>query len=255
LALSCTQEEATWRAAEWGELPIDEKNGLVEGALEALGEHLSDTTSAEPNSKSAPSAPLDPPRPARTLEPDPPQRVFSAQRAFERRPSTGGVGLGVSLEHWADFGRWAPGPRLDVGVGSGPWALVSSEATLLSGTQRRVEQSLREYDLVLFDVGVSGHWGAPFSSSFPLGAGLGLFGEWFAARGEARDPRVATRFVPKLAASLCAAENLGPFSLWGGLRLGYRLADPTLAPPISAGLPRVSLVFQLGVLAVADEAR
>jgi hypothetical protein len=132
---------------------------------------------------------------------------------------------------------------------------VLSEATLFSDTQRRVDDSMREYDLFLFDLGISGHWGAPFCSELPVGFGLGFFGEWFAARGEARDPRVSTRLLAKAAANARVAHVVGPVALWGGLQVGYRLTDPRLGNPIAAGLPRGVFVLELGVLALAEGSR
>jgi hypothetical protein len=76
--------------------------------------------------------------------------------------------------------------------------------------------------------------------------------EWFAARGSAAAPRVATQFVPQLRIGGVAALRVSAFSLWVGIDGGYRLGDATLAVPIARGLPAATVTASIGAIALAD---
>jgi hypothetical protein len=256
LVLTCSDSAARWHAAgsDWRSVAIDEQDGLVEGALDALQERLRSLADeaavdvAPPSVEEQAESPRPRSEPSKPLEPPP----APAPRAPTDVPTgpIGGVGLGIATERWSAFGNWALGPRLDLGVGRGALALRLYESTLLSHTAvAGVEDG---YRLLLFDVGASVHWGAPFVPGAPLGAHAGLALEWFAARGAPSAPRVDTRFVPEARLGAVAALPFSRFSLWGGIDGAYRLSDTTLPVPVARGLPTASITASVGALVLAN---
>jgi hypothetical protein len=266
VVLECTDSTSRWQGTDpgWNSLLIDEGAGLVEGALDALHAQLSSrrgpsNASARPEANDAPTenAPRSPGRSNVDGAPEVAAPVFDIDgsqaptaRRVAARGSIGGIGLGVTTERWADFGRFAVGPRLDIGVGRGQFALRLYESTLLSHVAATSVSS--DYRLLLFDLGGSANWGAPFVSGAPLGAHAGLAFDWFSAGGEPNAPRVATRASPVVRLGVAAAAPLEGVSLWLGLDGAYRFANTTLRAPIARGLPAATISASLGGLVLAN---
>jgi hypothetical protein len=233
-------------------VPIDEREGLVEGALAAL-ESLSlapppappppgptepsGSTSAPPTTERA--AALAPPTPAPT-EP-------SAPRSPVPREFAGGIGLAACSEPWPDGSGVSLGPRLDVALHvGGPLAALASESVRFAVAPGGGPST----SLVDVQAGVA--WGAPFASRRAVGFVLLVGLERFAASSS--DDALRSADVWTAAASLGARASVraGPLELWLGLDAIARATQAETPEPVRARLPRFGGALSVGFFYPAE---
>jgi hypothetical protein len=242
LAIVCDSHRA-WleTAAGPNPVPIDEREGIVEGALAAL-ESLMQPPPAAPSP--APPTPLPPPAspPSSSLE-------TSTPSSPPARASTGGIGLAATSEPWAEAGGASLGPRLDIALPvGGAFAAVASESVrfaLAPGSGPATS---------LVDVQVGAAWGAPYASRRTVGFAMLVGMERFAASSS--DDKLRSADVWTAAASLGAraAVRAGPFEWWLGLDAVLRATRPETPDPVHAVLPRVGAALTIGFFYPAESA-
>jgi len=214
------------------------EGALVESLLDAIerrarGERPARPHPAKPRPRAIPTSPHETPtweQPVKRPEPPPPL------------VESGGIGVALAAELLAGKLSPAVGPRLDIGVGWGPWSLQLMESARFARTD--LGQSSLFYDL-----GAGVGWGAPFSRQHPVGAVVSGGSEWFNVKGHT----VTTGFA-SLGAR--AALPVGALSLALGLEGRLRFAPQYVGEVIDIKVPRWSgLLFLEGVLLVEPAPR
>jgi hypothetical protein len=153
----------------------------------------------------------------------------------------GGVGVGVTSEYaFAPIGTLI-GPRLDLAVGSGPYAASLAETLRFSSARGR--------GVLDFDVMAGFGFGAPFAANYDFGAHVAFGVEWFSAGIERRR---LTDSTPVGQLSVRLAWPLGRFTLWAALDVRARFGTLSLGDPIDARLARVTPFLTLGGAILAD---
>jgi len=236
----CSGEDV--RVAVVGEratsVEVDTAFGLVDGVLDAVERALDraqsfDAQAGEPpevessqgNHEDAVHAPGEPRDEASPSEPK----------------DAGGVGVGVTSEYaFAPIGTLI-GPRLDLAVGSGPYAASLAETLRFSSARGR--------GVLDFDVMAGFGFGAPFAANYDFGAHVAFGVEWFSAGIERRR---LTDSTPVGQLSVRLAWPLGRFTLWAALDVRARFGTLSLGDPIDARLARVTPFLTLGGAILAD---
>lgn len=224
---------------------VDASAGRVDGVLDAVERVLarraavtSDSTATEPTlsteaaSSGAELAPkaTDSTQPKR-LEPLPPREHRDA----------GGVGLGLTTEYAFPPIGTLLGPRLDLAVGRGPYAVSLAETLRFSSARGR--------QLLDFDVMAGFGFGAPYVGTHDFGAHLGVGVEWLSA---GIDRRRLTDSSPIAQLSVLTAWPLGWVTLWASIDVRARFQTLSLDDPIDAKLPRFTPLLSIGGLVLAD---
>jgi hypothetical protein len=248
--LRCTTEGTELVLDQSDVAPVDRRQGIVEGALDALEAAL-ERGSVRANA-GQPSSRVDVRRargatPAHAEAPGdlpsgPP--VENATHWRERsagrvRPwAIGGLGLGFELEPLPTPLDVGTGPRLDVALGAGRVALVASESLRLAVG--------REPDAKLLDARAGVGFGAPFASGEHWGA-VALVGlQWLVLPG--RDQTLQTH---TLGLALRSATELGPTNVWLGLDGLLRTSPQRSEQGTPIALPSASVVLCVGGFFVA----
>lgn len=251
LRVVCTAEQSRWELeARPNRIPIDETDGLVDGALEALEVRLSEPQPTTEGNRSAP---------------EPPAREGAERndaQNFAHEQVDGGFGLGASAQLFEPLDAWALGPRLDFGLVWGPVALTMYESTLFASTTASPagestagESTAAQYDLVLFNVGAGVSVGAPFDGEFPLGVRATVEAQWLAALEASDSPRVPTAFAPAVSMGFFGAQTFDHLAVWLGFDAAYRLGALQLAEPIARSLPSAYVGLSLGVVVLATSTK
>jgi len=200
---------------------IDEGNGLVEGALDAIEEQAA---RGERSRRSTAPVYFD--------ESPRPETRPSLPKAAEA--TEGGFGVATTVEPWGGTARAGMGARLDFGlVVSRGFAFVGSEGVRFSVGNRN--------DMV-FDLQGGFAFGAPYGGG---GLGVVLLGgvERFAG-SEGND--TLWIWTASLDVGARGAIANGPFALWGGVDLLFRDSEIQTGGPDAFGIPNATLVFSLG---------
>jgi hypothetical protein len=208
-------------------IDIDEQQGIVEGALDALESLL----------RSVPPQP----EPARETAPPEEPAAPGAGTPSPRDPtSPGGLGLGASGEPIGS-GDLAIGPRLDVGFGTGAFAGFATEG---------VRFTTGASGAVLIDTQLGASWGAPFAPRHPFGAAVSLGFEWLTAAlagGGASSGLTDTSLVVSAGPRARERRALGRARLQAACgSAGARLADRRLPSARLGPAHRRSAVFGRG---------
>ena len=217
-----------WVGPPVEELGIDERAGLVEGALDALDQraHRAPETERLAEAGAEPSVAE-------------PASSVSRTRPPRRRAWAGGVGLGVSV----DPRPAALGPELDLGIGARGLSGVASQA-LRAGVESKT---------LIFDVRVGLAWGAPYAPGHWWGVVLLGGTEGLAYVGHRRDTNAkSTATSLTFGLGLRAATELGRWSIWAGLDGAWRVRPLELGAPYDLSLPRLHALLTLGALWLAD---
>lgn len=263
LRVVCTAEQSRWElgGARPGRIAIDETDGLVDGALEALEVRLSEPQPTSEGSRSAPEPPV-------RHAAEPKDGPGPASRQVD-----GGVGLGASAEFFEPLDAWAFGPRLDFALAWGPVAITMYESTLFASAmassasestgaessaaestaagRTATQSTAARYDLVHFNVGAGVSVGAPFDGESPFGVRAAVEAQWLAALEASDSPRVPTAFAPAVSMGIRGAQTFDHLAVWLGLDAAYRLGQLQLAEPIARSLPNASIGLSLGVVVLA----
>jgi len=250
----CSEDEAwiLWKADAASErLSVEASPNLVEGFLDAVEERLS--KGSEPASKpdDAAAAPGETKRSA--LELPPFERVrprpesnggVRGGAARNTRPSVGGLGFGLVGERWPAPVEIGIGPRVEVAVGSGAFALVLCE-TLRLGVGA-------DFNTLAFDTQGGVSWGAPFAPDYSVGLLLLGGAEWFSVFGGSGPNSLQTESTGTLMLGGRVANRTGGVALWAGLDALYRFEDLGFDQPFDAELARFTVLGSLGVLLLVD---
>ncbi len=225
IAIAC-DEEGAWldcsRPTCMDRLAIDERAGLLEGALDALEQLFVELRRAG----------------ARDGGDDGPS--FEANPRSSRNETPGGVGLGVMAEIVPDRGL-ALGPRLDIGFGAGAFSGFATEGF-------RIVTSGGD-GLMLIDTQLGLAWGAPFAPAFDFGVGAAVGIEWLTtstAGGDASAGNTDESVIGSLSAR--GRLRIGAAALWLGADLRARAAPQSLGSPVDVELPPVSVLVSAGAL-------
>jgi hypothetical protein len=230
-----------WDVPPTEELEVDESGGLVEGVLDAVDRRL--VTFRDRSARQSVTSRAAPPTPAET--PDLTiRRVRIPTLAQRRVRRAGGLGLALTVEPWPDE-KLGMGPRLDLGVGIGPVVAVSSEGFRLGVGD--------EHSSFLFDVAMGAGWGAPFDPARAFGAVALLGIEYFSAfRAETGPNSSQTVATATATLGIRGSIRAGPTAVWLGLDGRYRPDPPEFGAPFHVALGRLSALFSVGVLLLAD---
>ena len=231
----CRQSRAwwAWSGDEPGAVSVDDRLGLVEGALDALERSVLRRSNEQVPPRALPSE-EDVDLQLHEAAPMPAQRE-------PPRPEPGGLGASVSAEPRS--GTVALGPGFELGVGSGDWVGVVSESVRWESQD----------STLLWDARLGVGWGAPFVPHRRLGliAGVGLQG--LSVVGRDPGPRGdANGLAPLAALGLRGSLRWSRTVLWMGLDGGYRLQPLEVGAPFDLSLPRTFLTLTVGVLMLAD---
>lgn len=237
ILVACDEKRSwvVWNGPPAEVLDVRSEGDLVEALLDAIDKRVRASTAAP--SASAPTSPRTktaPPSPHET----PTWEMRDAAQVREPGPLVESGGLGVGLIGESPTARLGPalGPRLDVGVGWGPWSLQLTESARFANT-RGGDSAF------LYDVGGGVGWGAPFSRQHPIGAALTAGNEWFNVRSNT----LASGFI---AFGLRGAAPVGPLAIALGIEGRFRFASRRFNDA-DVQIPRWSgLLFLEGVLLV-----
>ena len=250
--LHCTAQSIRLLLDATGVVPVDRRQGIVEGALDALEAALERrSTAANAGQASshadtrrarhtAPPARAEPQRDVSSGSPE-----QSATRPRERsagrvRPwAIGGLGLGLELEPLPAPLDFDMGPRLDVALGAGRVALVASEALRLAVGP--------EPGAKLLDARAGVGYGAPFASGAHWGAIAQVGLQWLVLPG--RDQTLQTH---TLGLAVRSATELGPTNVWLGLDGMLRTSPQRSENGTLIALSSASLVLCVGGFFVAE---
>jgi hypothetical protein len=225
-----------WVGPPLEELPIDERWGVLEGALEALEQRVRQLSATDP-------------RPALT-RPEPKAPTGSEGVALPRverrsRPpmaapwSAGGVGLGIAL----DPVPWAIGPELAVGIGGLGWA----------GTLEQGVRALLHHPAIVYALSIGLGYGAPWARGHAWGAAAFAGVESLAYTGkESSENLRRTAVSATFGGAIRSALAVGRWRLWTGLMAGWRARPLELAKPYDISLPRMRAVLVVGGLWPAE---
>ena len=160
----------------------------------------------------------------------------------------GGLDLGVTFEPLpAPLGA-AIGPRLQVGVGSGAFAVVLGETLRLD--------TAAPFNALVFDVQGGVSLGAPYAPDYRVGAVLLAGWEWLSAFGEGAGPDgLQTDSSPTLSLGLRTSLRLGAYSPWLGIDAIYRIDPPSLGAPFAAHTERFSVLGTIGIVLLVESSR
>jgi hypothetical protein len=226
----CDPERAwiRWVGPPVEELGIDERAGLVEGALDALDRRAHRVPQTQrPEQKGPEPSVVEPPSGAPRSRPRP------------RRGWAGGVGAAVSVDPMPV----ALGPELTLGIG----------ASGLSGVASQALRAGLESNTLIFEVRVGLAWGAPYAPGRWWGVLLLGGTEGLAYVGHRRDTNAkSSATTPTLGLGLRAATGLGRCSIWVGLDGAWRVRPLELGAPYDLSLPRLHALLTLGVLWLAE---
>ncbi len=254
VSVECTDRRAwlVWREFLTERVAVDEAPGLIEGTLQAIDARLQARAAGYERAVIPPK-----PKPPTSLaagdreSPALTQPSFDAPldtgRSSEETPrekprGIGGAGLAMSGESWRQ--ALGVGPRLDIGVSTGPVAISITESLKFGKLEGR--------QLQLLDTQLGIAWGAPFHPEYRFGV-TALFGaEWlysWGGQGEAGQANMAG--IVSLGGR--AALPVKSLALWLGLDLRYRLNRSGLGSPTSIELPRLGAIVSLGGFLLVDE--
>jgi hypothetical protein len=250
--LSCTAQGLELLLDQTDLVPVEGRQGIVEGALDALEAALQ-RRSVPAKTDQQPS-PVDAgphhqtslparARPGRAVSASPPVQRAQPRREHAAegvRPwAIGGLGLGLNLEPLPEPLDSALGPRLDVALGAGRVALVASEALQIAVGP--------EPGAKLLDAQAGVGYGAPFASGEHWGvvARVGL--EWLVLPG--RDQTLQTHTV---GLALRSAMELGPTNAWLGLDGTLRTKPQRSEDRTLIALPAFSVALCVGVFFLAE---
>jgi hypothetical protein len=239
LAVVCDSDRAWLETpARSSHVSIDEREGIVEGALAAL-----ESLNQPPPAALAPS----PPPPRGPSPPDPAPAETSAPPSPHPRASSGGIGLGATSEPWPEGGGASLGPRLDIALPvGGAFAAVASESVrfaLAPGSGPATS---------LVDVQVGAAWGAPYASRRTVGFAVLVGMERFAASSSDDKLRSADVWTATASLGARAAVRAGPLEWWLGLDAVLRATPVETPDPVHARLPRVGAALSLGFFYPAE---
>lgn len=229
VAVECDERRSWVRWSNQGAvvtLPVDERRGVVEGALDAIEgmvRRLATPVERQPT----------PPEGGDDSRPD------TSRPAPIDRDAPGGLGVGLSAEP-VEPDLWALGPRLDVGFGSGAFTGFATE-----GFRRTTGSE----GALLIDAQLGAAWGAPFAPNYAFGFALSGGLEWLTAAlegGGATSGLTDSSVIASLGAR--GRTRMDAVALWVGLDGKYRAAPQELGSPIDVSAPRVTALFVVGVL-------
>ena len=238
VACDATRAWVVWNAPPAEVLDVAGEGSIVEALIDAIEGRAARVSST------APTTPRSATRPTQASPHESPTWEARAPIQHGATPGVegGGSGRGLVTEAFAKPLGPALGPRLDIGVGWGPWSLQLSESA-------RFARTTRASSALFYDVGAGIGWGAPFSRARFFGAAVVAGGEWFNVEGHT----VTTGF-----ASLGArgALEAGPLSVALGLEGRLRFTPQYVGERVDVRVPRWSgLLFLEGVLLVEPARR
>lgn len=240
ILVACDAKRAwvVWNAPPAELLEVTDEGAMVEALIDAI-ERRATRVSGAPSEASRPAN-----RPAPTSPHESP--TWAARAPIEEGPralvESGGIGLGLVTEILAKPLGPALGPRLDIGVGWGPWSLQLTESA-------RFARSVGHGSALFYDLGAGFGWGAPFSRTQAFGAAVIVGGEWFNVEGHT----VTTGFA---SLGTRGAIEAGPLSIALGLDGRLRFVPQYVGERVDVRVPRWSgLVFLEGVLLVEPAGR
>jgi hypothetical protein len=247
----CTEVAAAivWEHGELERLPVEQGPNLVEALIDAVEERLS-RTRAKPEPEPADPAVT---RPRTTLELPPLEQVRPKPESDERTtprsartgpPSVGGLGFGLVIEHWQGPVSFGLGPRVEVGVGSGAFALMLCETLRLGLGDTS--------NALAFDTQGGIAWGAPFAPDHRVGLLLLGGAEWFSVFGGAGPNSQQTESTATVMLGGRVAQRLGSVGLWVGLDGLYRFSDLSFGQPIAVDLAPFTVFGSIGVTLLVD---
>lgn len=253
LVLRCGTVSASWRVL-FGERPatdlaIGESAGLLEGAIAAL-ENYSSRTSSPTDTQPAPA--IEPPAPepdapasgGLPCEDDPECCPKGAACAVKTTPvpppprptvlpSAGGAGLGLGLEVVGD-NIGAIGPRLDFGVTlPAPLYVVSTETI----------RFVPGVDLAMLKLEGGLGWGAPYATGQSVGGVLMGGASWLFRPGDA----TVSAFSPAITAGVRSTWGES-VAWWLGIDATWRTGDVRLGDDVGHTASRVTVVVSFGGL-------
>lgn len=240
ILVACDAQRAwvVWNAPPPELLETPGDGELVEALLDAIEKRAQRSPHAEapapkPRARPVPTSPHETPTWEQRVPPVEPPKPFV---------ESGGMGLALAGELLRGPLGSALGPRLDIGVGWGPWSLQLTESARFARTDTGSSA-------LLYDLGAGVGWGAPFSRKHPLGAALLGGSEWLHVHGHT----VTTGFA---ALDLRAALPVGPLSIALGVEGRARFSPQSVSERESVEGPRWSgLLFLGGVLLVEPSSR
>lgn len=236
ILVACNDSRAwvVWNGppAEFLDVPADTE--LVEALLDAIDRRARGKPVARKSPKPRarrgpiPTSPHETPTWERAEAPEPPPKPLV---------ESGGIGLALVSELLGAPLEPTLGPRLDIGVGWGPWSLQLAESARFGNTKSG-EATL------FYDLGAGFGWGAPFSRRYLFGAVLFGGSEWFNVESHTTVTGFGTL-------GLRAAVPMGAFSLAFGLDGRYRFSPQHVGDRVDVATPHFSgLVFVEGLLLV-----
>ena len=236
LLVACDEERAwvVWDGPPLELLPVKGDANLVEATLDTLEIRAREG----PPSRATDTAPEGTgPKPPATPSPAREVPIFVHMPPApqpERPVAAGGAGVGFSFEYLGSNLDPASGPRLDLGVGWGPWYVTLGESARFTSKSGE--------GLMLFDLGGGFGYGAPFTPGRLLGASLTSGMEWFSIGSHSESTGIATL-------SLRLAPELDSFAIAVGVDARVRFNPEYIGQTVDAAPPRWSgLLVIEGVL-------
>jgi hypothetical protein len=250
IVVACDADHAWLEVRSQLEKPaIDERSGLVEGALVAI-DNLSKVSPPAPSASTAPARPPVPatPTPTQTATPTAPENAPPTAPAIApAHPAPGGIGLGAASEAWPNAGDVGLGPKLDVALPlHGAFALVASEGVRFGVAPDQGPSTS------LVDVGAGLAWGAPYAPRRVIGFAALVGVERFGASPSSEKLRSADAWTGFGSLGVRAATRAGPFEVCVGIDAVARAASLETPDPVRASVPRVGAVLSIEIFYPAE---